>query len=191
MPYFNDIIFIHIPKTGGTSVEKYFSKKFNIPLNFKSLYGIKGDYSSSLQHLTYLDLVKHKLVDFTDKKIITIVRNPYERIVSDLFWYRKIKKNTSSEDVCKIIKKYLMEKKLDNHNIPQHLFIKGASPIHIMRTETLKKDMNDLGYDFDINVHKNKENVDYYSFLNKESIALINDFYNTDFELFNYTKIDV
>ena len=42
MPYFkNDnvnILFIHIPKTGGTSLDNYFSKKYNIDLNDKSLY---------------------------------------------------------------------------------------------------------------------------------------------------------
>ena len=44
MPYFKDnninILFIHIPKTGGSSLEVYFSKKFNIPLNNKSLFFI-------------------------------------------------------------------------------------------------------------------------------------------------------
>lgn len=42
MPYFKNnnvnILFIHIPKTGGSSVENYFSSKFNIPLNNTSLY---------------------------------------------------------------------------------------------------------------------------------------------------------
>jgi hypothetical protein len=43
MPYFknNDIniLFIHIPKTGGTSVELYFSYKFNIlPYYHKVLF---------------------------------------------------------------------------------------------------------------------------------------------------------
>ena len=41
MPYYNDdsinlnLLFLHIPKTGGSSVEQYFSNKFNIPLNKK------------------------------------------------------------------------------------------------------------------------------------------------------------
>jgi hypothetical protein len=40
MPYFKNeninLLFIHIPKTGGTSVEQYFSKKYNVELNYKS-----------------------------------------------------------------------------------------------------------------------------------------------------------
>ena len=31
------VLFIHIPKTGGTSLEHYFSTLFNVPLNNKSL----------------------------------------------------------------------------------------------------------------------------------------------------------
>jgi len=40
-----------------------------------------------------------------------------------------------------------------------------------------------------INVNVNKEKVDYYNYLNNDSINLINDFYDYDFKLFNYTKI--
>ena len=40
MPYFKNnrinLLFIHIPKTGGSSLEKYFNVKYNIPLNYKS-----------------------------------------------------------------------------------------------------------------------------------------------------------
>ena len=42
MPYFRNkeinLLFIHIPKTGGTSLEAYFSEKFNIPLDKHSLF---------------------------------------------------------------------------------------------------------------------------------------------------------
>jgi hypothetical protein len=44
MPYFKtnnkNVLFIHIPKTGGTSVEHYLSEKYSLPLNHKNLYGI-------------------------------------------------------------------------------------------------------------------------------------------------------
>ena len=40
MPYFkeNKLLLIHIPKTGGTSIEKYFSQKYNIKLGPENLY---------------------------------------------------------------------------------------------------------------------------------------------------------
>ena len=66
MPYFknNDvnILFIHIPKTGGSSLEVYFSNKYNIPLNEESLYmmSTKLSLTSSLQHVTYKTILKHK-----------------------------------------------------------------------------------------------------------------------------------
>ena len=40
MPYFkqNKILLIHIPKTGGTSIEKYFANKSKIKLGPNNLY---------------------------------------------------------------------------------------------------------------------------------------------------------
>lgn len=210
MPYFknNDIniLFIHIPKTGGSSLEQYFSSKFNIQLNEESLFTHSNknkkinnnmQINSSLQHLTYTQIIKYNDVfniDFNNIKIITIVRNPYERIISDLFWFKKIYTHTSTEHVVKIIKKYLTSNNVDNHNIQQYMFITNSdktliSNIHILRTETLTDDMIELGYkDFNVCVNNNKQKVNYYDYLNDEAIAIINDFYHYDFVLFNYIK---
>jgi hypothetical protein len=213
MPYFkNDevnILFIHIPKTGGSSVDYYFSKKFNILLNSQSLFWymdkntkLKENMSinSSLQHITYNQIVKYNKVfnvDFNNIKIITIVRNPYQRIISDLFFYKKINVNSSKEEVFNIIKDYLMSDNYDNHNIPQHNFItddnKQLIPnIHILRTESLTSEMKELGYtDFNTVYSENPIKVNYYNYLNDESIKTINKFYHFDFILFNYEKISV
>jgi len=213
MPYFKNkdinLLFIHIPKTGGSSLESYFSSKLNITLNNKSLFSYIEDedllnkninINSSLQHITYNQIVKYSKVfniDFNNIKIITIVRNPYERIISDLFHYSKINVNTSKEEVFDIINEYLVSDNYDNHNIPQHIFITDEnkeliSNIHILKTEKLTIDMNDLGYtDFNIVVNKNKHIINYYNYLNNESIKTINIFYHFDFLLFNYDKIRV
>ena len=64
--------------------------------------------------------------------------------------------------------------------------------IKILRTETLKEDMINLGYDdVDVKDNSNKYNVNYYDYLNNISILMINDFFDSDFKLFNYNKIDI
>ena len=211
MPYFkNDdvnILLIHIPKTGGTSLERYFSDKFSIPLNINSLYTLTRNktllneniiINSSLQHITYNQMVKYNKVfniDFNNIKIITVVRNPYERIISDLFFFKKIKVTSSKEEVFNIIKEYLLSKCYDNHNIPQHYFLKDDTEkqitnIHILRTENLTNDMKNLGYNnFNKVCNKNPNKINYYDYLNKKSIKTINKFYDLDFILFNYDKI--
>ena len=89
-------IFIHIPKTGGTSLEHYFSKKNNVTF---SLYSSSADayYKKPLQHLELDTIITNKEkinndynieIDLNDPKlkIITVVRNPYTRIISELFF---------------------------------------------------------------------------------------------------------
>uniref|UniRef100_A0A6C0EUC1 Sulfotransferase domain-containing protein n=1 Tax=viral metagenome TaxID=1070528 RepID=A0A6C0EUC1_9ZZZZ len=210
MPYFNNndvnILLIHIPKTGGTSLENYFSKKFDIPLDTNSLWMffeteilVKNNifFTSTLQHLTYQTIFKYNKflkINYDNITIITIVRNPYERIISDLFFLKKININTSKEEVFDIIKTYLTSDNLDNHNIPQYHFITNDNKelipnIHILHCETLTTDMHNLGYtDFNIHIHNNPIKTDYYNFLNNDSIKLINYFYHYDFKLFNYNK---
>jgi hypothetical protein len=216
MPYFkkNDVnvLVIHIPKTGGSSVEHFFSKKYDIRLNSKSLYYLKTNQEQlektiptkpSLQHFTYELLYNYKKIldiDFENNiKIITVVRNPYERTVSDLFWYSKITANSSKNEVFDAIRDFTSNpyEWYDNHNRPQYTFITKDNEIipniHILRTETLIDDMHNLGYpDFNMHINKNRnsiKNADYFKFLNRDSIKLINDVYDNDFKLFNYTKI--
>jgi len=211
MPYFNNgtinILFLHIPKTGGTSIDVFLSKKYNIPLNTKSLFtndSVKTkignvEIATSLQHVTYRDIIEHKEffgIDFNDIKIITIVRNPYERIISDLFFLKLINKESSKDVTFSAIKSYISSKTTDGHNRPQYQYLNtdnydlSISKITIMRTESLRQDMIRLGYvDFDVIANSNPDKIDHYSFLNNNSINLINKFYDKDFELFGYSKI--
>lgn len=209
MPYFKNermnLLFIHIPKTGGTSVEHYFYGKYNFDMNETTLHSDYGNsiFSDpelkmvSLQHQTLQTLLDNKeilKINTHNLKILTIVRNPYDRTISDLFFFKLIEKDTLPNDVYNILCKYLKEKYYDNHNIEQYKFIcnkegKKYDKVIILKTESLNDDMRILGFpDFNETVNKNIHINNYSKYLNEESIKLINEFFDKDFELFGYEK---
>src|SRR5436305_13112749 len=115
MPYFKspldsnkNILFIHIPKTGGSSVESYFCKKNNISFEEAFVTDQNKVCSNGVvyQHQVYTAYKQNKEfvnIDFNNLEIITIVRNPYHRIISDLFYFKLINSDTTPEDVFIII----------------------------------------------------------------------------------------
>jgi hypothetical protein len=208
MPYFHNkdvnLLFIHIPKTGGSSLETYFSKKFNMPLNDSTLFSDANRFKGvSFQHQTYQSLITYPQIfkiDYTNLNILTVVRCPYHRLISDLFHFKYITANSSQAYVFKILAtKYLNTFGAnDNHKKPQYLFLLDKDGkmleenITILRMEKLNADMAKLGYtDFNVVVNKNSSNFkrNYMSYLNADSIKLINTVYRQDFELFGYPMI--
>ena len=201
MPYYKqkNLLFIHIPKTGGTIIENQIKNIYK-----QSLYSgysnslLNSPYNKkSLQHQFYTTIYKFKdklNINFDNIKIFSIVRNPYDRTISDLFWLKLIKKDFTAEQVYNTIKNnYLDRDDLDNHNKPQYKFITDENSeliknIKIFKTETLNKLNNELNkfLGFNINIKQNDVNKDYSRYLNENSISLINDFYKKDFQLFNY-----
>lgn len=201
MPYYKyeNLLFIHIPKTGGSVIEHNIQKHTPQELfSGKTNTLLDPPYDKiSLQHQFYTTLYqfKDKLnVNFDNIKIISVVRNPYDRIISDLFWFSLIKKDFTAKQVYNVIKNnYLYRDDLDNHNKPQYKFIVDENSelinnIKIFNTETLNETNDELNkfLGFDINIKQKAVNKDYSNYLNKDSICLINTFYKKDFELFNY-----
>jgi hypothetical protein len=213
MPYYKSInlLFIHIPKTGGTVIENSIKKD--------KKYGIQTLYSTSsrnsilpapfstysLQHQFYSTIYDYRIklnVNFDKIKVFSVVRNPYDRIISDLFHYKLIKPNFSKEEVFNIIKnKYIYKKKsemhkYDNHVAPQYLYVTDNNEeliknIKIFHTETLNENNDELNSFAGININIKQSNVnkDYSKYLNNDSILLINEIYKKDFELFGYEMI--
>lgn len=215
MPYFknNDIklLFIHIPKAGGSSVEQYLSNKYSIKLDKSAVYGfLSDDFKKqhditkihSLQHYTYneiYDMREILNVDFTnDLRIFTVVRNPYYRLLSDLFFLGLLKPDTNKTEVPRIIRRYIVRNK-DNHAIPQFRYIVDKEGyllpnIKILKTETLNSDMVKMGFD-DFNTHECKNRIGmsdrYDDFLTPDVIKLVHFFYEEDFKYFDYDKIQL
>jgi len=89
------IIFVHIPKTGGSSIEKCLSRVFdeNIVINgdnsivkgnIKNLY--ENSYNS-FKHSTIMELRNHyKDKDFNEFHKFAVIRNPWDRLLSLYRW---------------------------------------------------------------------------------------------------------
>lgn len=210
MPYFcnNEInvLFIHIPKTGGTSIVEYFSQKYNIPLDINSFCGINYGKNIFLptDHFildTILTIYGNK-INKNNLTILSVVRNPYYRIISELFFSNEINVNTTSDEVEKIISikidEYLKNfHYFENHYVPQYIFLCNKEEqlyenLTILKFENLNDEMHKNGFeDFDIFLNNNKNvNINYMSYLNNNSIELINKIYEKDFKFFGYEMIN-
>jgi hypothetical protein len=186
------IIFIHIPKTGGGSVEKTLNiwgsdNNGSLIPDYNILYGLAEN--KLLHHLTFreiLDLTKKK---FKDYKVFSFVRNPYDKIVSEFLWrsqvygLRKVEfKEFLNEDVIpkknnlnKFLKNFYKDESLislfDVHYKDQVNFLKLNEKLfieNIGKFENIKEDLQHFTGKIIIKnkIHKNK--FDYFFYLYKK-----------------------
>lgn len=86
------IIFLHIPKTGGTTVEKMIlpNHSFSAEPDHSNLCGW-DDRFGWLNHLTMDQIIELcPYLDLSEYLVFTVVRNPWDRLVSEYHWKRSI-----------------------------------------------------------------------------------------------------
>ncbi len=205
----NKIIFIHIPKCAGSSVEILFGvkpKKYDVP-DYERLVGWCPKRKIHLQHATAkqlleLDLVKEEI--WSSYKKFSIVRNPFDRCISDYFW---IMSSTGIRDSFRnfLLKKGKFLKVLNDrttpeyrgdHLLPQNEYIYINNKLvvdHLLRFEELKEGfpnlMETLGFPKRElpKTNKSKKIYKHYShFYNSKDINIIEYIYKNDLERFNY-----
>lgn len=127
MPIFNqEYTFIHIPKTGGTSVEAFLMDQ---GYEMKLFTG-KGDIfinGHSPQHCTYQELQKLGLLT---GKVFTILRSEVDRVVSEYFYLQRFRPDINHLydnfdgflDVFLDKNNFLL---FDQHNLSNQEFIVG------------------------------------------------------------------
>jgi hypothetical protein len=193
-------IFIHIPKTAGTSIEQFLRDNGKNELLFDRFL-----LNRSLQHLTALEL-KRKLGNvFNSYYKFSIVRNPFDRLLSEYYWtpipnigYKYGKTKSEFLDyVRNIVKKQLyFQNNYNDHFIPQYMFLcnrRGKLLIdNLFKYEDLdfvkdylKKKLNIERKFPHLNKTSEEKTKDYWSESEKEKIY---DLYKNDFILFGYEK---
>ena len=233
----NKIIFVHIPKTAGTSIEAALGMHANkhdigiVPyrhqrINYHNLFG------SGMQHLTVTEIrdyyrgihfdsyrklgfLKH-IIDvflnvfnktkesniggniFNEYYKFSVVRNPYDRLVSHFSWLCNLQRKSSSPNkndfihfVDEIAKKQLY--KTEQHLIPQYQYVVIDGKIavdYIIHFENLANEFNLLCNKLGIDAELEKRMVsnrakfnEYYNYKTKQKVYEI---YKEDFSLFSY-----
>lgn len=183
----SDFIFIHIPKNAGTSICR--------ALNIKA------------GHYKYKELIKK----FPNKQYFAVIRNPYDRLVSN-FLYTKLPKsfwhNTNNQpqhidyhllknaDFTECVD-LLLHGKLKHQGWEcQVEYLKDNNTIqvsHLLRFENLEYDFKNFCLQNNI-MHENlsvlnkSNNHNYKKYYNKALQQKIYQFYQEDFTILNYNK---
>ena len=196
-------IFIHIPKCGGTSIENLIwpepRSEADLWMGFKDKYH-NAYQTGGLQHLFAIhvrDIVGKETFD--DYFKFTIVRNPWEKAVSQYFYMRQrpdlrafIGMNENDS-----FKKYLelIQTKQHVQWEPQYKFIydeNGELMVdYVGRLETIDEDVqyifNRLGVQGKI-AHANATRHQHYSaYYDEETKKIVDDLYGDDVRLLGYS----
>lgn len=209
------VIFLHIPKTGGTSIEALLEIKSS-PENL-FWQGYRADVLAP-QHLTYAELkAKIKPEIFNEYFKFAFVRNPWERLVSTYFWNNRGHKTFESfvHFLDKLFTEYHTDleppaaangttQRADGkkslftfphfrdhfaaHYLPQHLYI--GPDVTVYRFENFAEENRKICQQLEIKerqIHHNPTRHQHYStYYTEETKQIVARIYAVDIELFGY-----
>lgn len=220
------LIFIHIPKTGGISIEEYLQSYYGYVRNALLLnhsYGTYNDRTNSgftiYPHMHYplVNLIKELNnnnieVDNT-WNIFSIVRNPYNKFISALFYAPRNDFKYNYITLPENQRWYYLNQSLDNylnsdinrnyhsnHILPQYKFFEDTDlDYKIFKFEDgLENALINLGFKVEGKIkhflktsnHVGYELPSYENMYTKYFIEYINSTYSKDFEKFGYKMLD-
>jgi hypothetical protein len=194
----NPLKFIHITKTAGTSIENAGEKNGIEWGRFHKECNNGGQF----WHKRF-SLYNSEIVDKYDW--FMVVRNPYDRILSELYCNytglgnnkKNISCHTNTEINNYLIKKINGRSVDGNHYTEQYKYLHKNKKIFVIKFENINQEFNTLMRHYSLgylkleksNVRKTSEIAFNVSCFSDKLIQLINEVYEKDFVLFNYDKL--
>ena len=190
--------FIHISKCAGTSIEDMGKQDKQKWGRFDKQYGFH-----------------HRLFNKVPKSVrqskdwFAVVRNPYDRIISEYYCKYGGINNPTLKNPPKHNKQgfneYIRSKinrrsKVGNHYTEQYKYFEGVpeTKVQVIKMENLNNGLNKLfkKYNLDIKIPEKKSNVGKrgrfsVKDFDNETLKLINEVYGKDFKTLKYPKIKV
>ena len=186
-------IFIHIPKTGGSSISDAL-------------------FSQSSRHVPWFEYYKYNEMKFNQFFKFAIVRNPWDRLVSSFFYLKnggmnKMDSDWALENLSKyynfedFVKGWVNKKNINSwvHFKPQKYWICNENNKimidYLGRLETISKDFLFISNKLDnarslmkINSSSRGKYQNYYNYQTKEIVEKV---YSDDIKLFGYNFEDI
>ena len=153
------VLFIHIPKCAGTTIERAFEDAgWDIEFLVEPARRGHKDWSPcNPQHWHYEDLLKNVHNNYNIDYEFTVVRNPFQRLLSEMYW-RGNATNNITESInttgLQYLNSYIKNNyTMDNHIRPQKQFIGPTT--NVFRYENLQNVFDMLSRDFGVNSFAN------------------------------------
>ena len=205
MPIFRSgdklIYFCHVPKCGGTSINRYLAARYGRVAFFDGTYHSNPDpwCRTSPQHIAADDHLALFPAGFFDAAF-TVVRNPVTRILSEFYYLRDRLKMVSggrdfSEWLREILAVYYKGRfTLDNHLRPMCEMVPPGARVFKLENglEQIVAYLDQLTSPVEgfrtIERHQQKDPTSETVRLAADDVALIETFYARDYDRFNYER---
>lgn len=196
-----NILFVHIPKCGGSSIAAGLFD--SVGIKFRTYTKVRGGNqyfsSDSTKHAT-AEYYKSNMKSFDDYYRFTVIRNPWERFVSQLNWHQQATRN-KRVGIGHILD--FDDTKMRRHIGKNRLFRPMTQFVLDENGECLVNDVFDLKQIGKIrerleikNINRKIRNANKIkNSLNEETYEkidyIVNKFYKDDIEYFGYTKNEI
>lgn len=201
------LTFIHIPKTGGTSITKW----FNVVCSYKPNGYEMMKYCETKDHWGIKEV---KEVDTDLGYKFTVVRNPWDYTVSlyafltgvAIYWYNRNPEgergvwNFDSSWLTHDLKFDTFVRNLHTYPTPLHKNYNFASPQaswidddidYVLRYETLEQDFrvvqDIVGHDNELGCYNKSNRTGYRDYYSDETRKIVSSLFEVDIDKFGYT----